>query len=257
MGVASCNRGSDGLDGICPGICKVKPPGCGPPPKGFTLGEGGIARPSLGVLAPPFCRLPGIGGRSKGAGDDILDWLIGSNECEIFETLALPHSSIEDIDDEKKRSREEERKEGFKKQSYLVDRYRVETCSFVFVSLCTGAVTPSNVVLLLHEAPPSTSTANRPSRRESVFVVVIVIRGVLSYEGWLRSESRFSLLDYWRLRLRSSRRTVVLLAFVTLRTSVVRYSKCWVSACRHSAVVLLAAAEQPPMRQSGVDLGGA
>lgn len=30
-----------------------------------------MARPSLGVLAPPFCRPPGTGGRSKGAGEDI------------------------------------------------------------------------------------------------------------------------------------------------------------------------------------------
>lgn len=47
---------------------------------GLALGEGGMARPNLGVLAPLFPRLPGIGGRSNGtfgeldmgAGDDIL-----------------------------------------------------------------------------------------------------------------------------------------------------------------------------------------
>ena len=67
FGVASCNRGREGLDPICPGICKDRPGG----PAGLALGDGGIARPSLGVLAPLFCRLPGIGGRSKGAGEDI------------------------------------------------------------------------------------------------------------------------------------------------------------------------------------------
>jgi len=43
---------------------------------GFAFGEGGMASPNLGVLAPPFDRLPGIGGRSKGAGEDMLgSWL--------------------------------------------------------------------------------------------------------------------------------------------------------------------------------------
>lgn len=45
---------------------------------GFAFGEGGIARPNLGVLAPPALRPPGIGGRSKGAGDDILGREAGS-----------------------------------------------------------------------------------------------------------------------------------------------------------------------------------
>ena len=42
---------------------------------GFTgraLGEGGIARPRRGVLVPLLLRLPGMGGRRRGAGDDIL-----------------------------------------------------------------------------------------------------------------------------------------------------------------------------------------
>lgn len=68
IGVANCNRGRDGLDAIWPGICRDNPIGL----VGFALGEGGIARPSLGVLAPPLGRLPGIGGRNSGAGEDIL-----------------------------------------------------------------------------------------------------------------------------------------------------------------------------------------
>lgn len=31
-----------------------------------------MARPNLGVRVPLLCRPPGIGGRSKGAGEDIL-----------------------------------------------------------------------------------------------------------------------------------------------------------------------------------------
>jgi hypothetical protein len=35
-----------------------------------------MASPNLGVLAPPFDLLPGIGGRSKGAGEDMMgSWL--------------------------------------------------------------------------------------------------------------------------------------------------------------------------------------
>jgi hypothetical protein len=71
IGVASCKRGKDGLDPIAPGICSVRPPGAGPPLTGLTLGEGGMASPNLGVLAPLFWRLPGIGGRSSGAGEDM------------------------------------------------------------------------------------------------------------------------------------------------------------------------------------------
>lgn len=59
---------------------------------GLALGEGGMARPNLGVRAPLFPRLPGIGGRSngtfgafdKGAGDDILGNGKGSRVLEDF-----------------------------------------------------------------------------------------------------------------------------------------------------------------------------
>ena len=36
---------------------------------GLALGEGGIARPNLGVLDPPAGLVPGIGGLNNGAGD--------------------------------------------------------------------------------------------------------------------------------------------------------------------------------------------
>ncbi len=93
MGVANCNRGNDGLE---PGICRDKPP---VPWMGLTFGEGGMARPSRGVLAPPFCRLPGIGGRSNGAGEDILGWKAGCKRlegCRMNISIAkLAHSSLE------------------------------------------------------------------------------------------------------------------------------------------------------------------
>ena len=87
MGVANCSRGSDGREGIEPGICRVSPPFCGwpMPLTGLTFGEGGMASPNLiGVLAPPFARLPGIGGRSSGAGLDILGGLFDSTALRIF-----------------------------------------------------------------------------------------------------------------------------------------------------------------------------
>ncbi len=46
-------------------------------PRGFPLGEGGIARPSLGVRAP-LDRAPGIAGRSRGTGEDIMGTELGS-----------------------------------------------------------------------------------------------------------------------------------------------------------------------------------
>lgn len=46
-------------------------------PRGFPLGEGGIARPSLGVRAPPE-RAPGIAGRSRGTGEDIMGTELGN-----------------------------------------------------------------------------------------------------------------------------------------------------------------------------------
>ena len=39
---------------------------------GFPLALGGIASPSRGVRFPLLLRLPGIGGRSRGAGEDIV-----------------------------------------------------------------------------------------------------------------------------------------------------------------------------------------
>ena len=60
MGVARCRVGSCGRDG----------PGCGAP-TGLTVGDGGMARPSLGVR-PPLGRVPARAGRSRGAGADIM-----------------------------------------------------------------------------------------------------------------------------------------------------------------------------------------
>ena len=57
----------------------------------MALGDGGIARPSLGVLAPLFCRLPGMGGRSKGAGEDIFGgfWIWCESGVEDLGGLAV------------------------------------------------------------------------------------------------------------------------------------------------------------------------
>lgn len=61
MGVARCSVGSGG-----------RAAGAWPPwlPTALTLGDGGMARPSLGVL-PPALLEPGMGGRSMGAGEGI------------------------------------------------------------------------------------------------------------------------------------------------------------------------------------------
>ena len=40
--------------------------------KGLPFAEAGMARPKRGVRLPLLLRLPGIGGRSRGAGDDIM-----------------------------------------------------------------------------------------------------------------------------------------------------------------------------------------
>lgn len=49
------------------------------PATGFWLGEGGIASPSRGVRAPPLFRIaPGIGGRRRGTGDDIVPGFVAS-----------------------------------------------------------------------------------------------------------------------------------------------------------------------------------
>lgn len=42
------------------------------PPTGFAFGEGGIARPSLGVRAPPPDLPPGMAGRRRGTGEFIM-----------------------------------------------------------------------------------------------------------------------------------------------------------------------------------------
>ncbi len=65
------------------------------PPAGFAFGDGGMARPNLGVLVPPFARLPGIGGRSNGAGEDMLGWLfdvelpkgVTSQRCPVLDLV--------------------------------------------------------------------------------------------------------------------------------------------------------------------------
>jgi hypothetical protein len=67
---------------MAPGICKDNAPGGGPPWMGLTFGEGGMARPSLGVRGAPFCRPPGMGGRRRGAGEDILGTWMGSKVFE-------------------------------------------------------------------------------------------------------------------------------------------------------------------------------
>lgn len=58
MGVARCSVGRGGLEGAAIGWL----------PTGLALGDGGIARPSLGVRAPPFLA-PGMAGRRRGTGE--------------------------------------------------------------------------------------------------------------------------------------------------------------------------------------------
>lgn len=59
MGVARCKVGSGGLEAAgC--TCWF--------PTALTLGDGGMAKPSLGALPPE--RPPGIAGRINGAGDE-------------------------------------------------------------------------------------------------------------------------------------------------------------------------------------------
>ena len=68
-GVARRNCGGAGRpDG---GACKGGTPGAvALLPTGRWLGEGGMARPSCGVRAPPRRLAPGTGGRRRGAGDE-------------------------------------------------------------------------------------------------------------------------------------------------------------------------------------------
>lgn len=69
IGVANDNFGGGGR----PDCCEGNPDICTALFNGLTLGEGGIASPNLGVRLPLDCLPPGIGGRSKGAGEDMLD----------------------------------------------------------------------------------------------------------------------------------------------------------------------------------------
>ncbi len=68
IGVARCNVGSCGRPGAAAPA----------PPTGFTLGDGGIASPNLGVRAPPGLPPPRAG-RSKGAGEDMVG--MGFGDC--------------------------------------------------------------------------------------------------------------------------------------------------------------------------------
>lgn len=47
---------------------------------GLTFGEGGMARPSLGVLAPLWFLVPGMGGLSNGAAEDMS--ILAGEGCE-------------------------------------------------------------------------------------------------------------------------------------------------------------------------------
>lgn len=67
MGVARCRIGSGGRDDTAPPA-----PTAAMPPTGLTLGDGGIARPSRGVRVPLLERAPGMAGRRRGAGDDMM-----------------------------------------------------------------------------------------------------------------------------------------------------------------------------------------
>ena len=73
IGVANCSRGGVGREEGRGGCVKGARSGTELlPATGFWLGDGGIASPRRGVLAPPPPRLPpGMGGRRRGAGEDI------------------------------------------------------------------------------------------------------------------------------------------------------------------------------------------
>lgn len=91
-GVASCNLGGVGREegrggwvrGARSGMVLL-------PATGFWLGDGGMASPRRGVLAPPPARFPpGIGGRSRGAGEDIaLDLSISSGWLKLGSALMV------------------------------------------------------------------------------------------------------------------------------------------------------------------------
>lgn len=62
---------------------------------GRTLGEGGMARPSLGARGlPVFWRLPGMGGRSRGAGmlgmGDGVDVLERPSDWQVCQHQRIP-----------------------------------------------------------------------------------------------------------------------------------------------------------------------
>ena len=64
---------------------------------GFADGEGGIARPSLGARFALCCRLPGIGGRRRGAGEDIPKGLLLSGIWSLdvsFTPLHHQHNKV-------------------------------------------------------------------------------------------------------------------------------------------------------------------
>ena len=75
---------------------------------GLTLGEGGMASPNLGVLVPLFCRPPGIGGRSNGAGEDILGCGLESIVFEVFKISAFFPTSVSERHAEEKPSNSHE-----------------------------------------------------------------------------------------------------------------------------------------------------
>lgn len=74
MGVASFSCGNEGFAAILPGICMASAGGIvrafplPVPLTGLALGDGGIARPNLGMLGPGLERAPRGAGRSSGAG---------------------------------------------------------------------------------------------------------------------------------------------------------------------------------------------
>lgn len=95
MGVANDSFGRDGRADCCGGRLEI----CMALFRGLTFGDGGMARPSRGVRVPLLCRPPGIGGRSKGAGDDMLsgeEWDGGKVVLEGFARLVI-YISIVDV----------------------------------------------------------------------------------------------------------------------------------------------------------------
>lgn len=176
IGVANCNRGREGLAAICPGICSDRPP-VGPPPfAGLTFGEGGMARPNLGVRVPLVCRLPGIGGRNSGAGEDILGWNWESMKLDGFELLAYFPNQLQNA----RGNRREGHKIGIRNELHLQCPTLQQHSYFPSLVPYRYRCSPLRVGGLASVLPSTTAADRLPGVRRHQ--ELIVIRVNLSYD---------------------------------------------------------------------------